>query len=94
MFCKNCGLEMDSNAKFCSKCGTPRSMEQAQVRKVIEAVELEEVKPSKFNKKEKVLDKNKLIKEYEKEMKEAAKNLQFERAAELRDIIKELKKDV
>ena len=48
----------------------------------------------KFNKKEKVLDKNKLIKEYEKEMKEAAKNLQFERAAELRDIIKELKKDV
>ena len=65
-----------------------------EVRKVIEAVELEEVKPSKFNKKEKVLDKNKLIKEYEKEMKEAAKNLQFERAAELRDIIKELKKDV
>ena len=56
-----------------------------EVRKVIEAVELEEVKPSKFNK---------LIKEYEKEMKEAAKNLQFERAAELRDIIKELKKDV
>lgn len=65
-----------------------------EVRKVIEAVELEEVKPIKFNKKEKVLDKNKLIKEYEKEMKEAAKNLQFERAAELRDIIKELKKDV
>ena len=65
-----------------------------EVRKVIEAVELEEVKPSKFNKKEKVLDKNKLIKEYEQEMKEAAKNLQFERAAELRDIIKELKKDV
>lgn len=65
-----------------------------EVRKVIEAVELEEVKPSKFNKKEKVLDKNKLIKEYEKEMKEVAKNLQFERAAELRDIIKELKKDV
>ena len=65
-----------------------------EVRKVIEAVELEEVKPSKFNKKEKVLDKNKLIKEYEKEMKEAAKNLQFERAVELRDIIKELKKDV
>ena len=65
-----------------------------EVRKVIEAVELVEVKPSKFNQKEKVLDKNKLIKEYEKEMKEAAKNLQFERAAELRDIIKELKKDV
>ena len=65
-----------------------------EVRKVIEAVELEEVKPSKFNKKEKVLDKNKLIKEYEKEMKEAAKNLQFERAAEHSDNIKEHKKDV
>lgn len=65
-----------------------------EVRKVIEAVELEEVKLSKFSKEEKVLDKNKLIKEYEKEMKEAAKSLQFERAAELRDIIKELKKDV
>ncbi|MGL5617322.1 MAG: excinuclease ABC subunit UvrB [Sarcina sp.] len=35
---------------------------------------------------------DKLIKEYEKEMKEAAKNLQFERAAELRDLIEELKK--
>lgn len=34
---------------------------------------------------------DKLIKEYEKEMKEAAKNLQFERAAELRDLITELK---
>lgn len=32
-----------------------------------------------------------LIKEYEKEMKEAAKNLNFERAAELRDLISELK---
>lgn len=34
---------------------------------------------------------DKLIKEYEKEMKEAAKNLNFERAAELRDLISELK---
>lgn len=34
---------------------------------------------------------DKLIKEYEEEMKEAAKNLQFERAAELRDLITELK---
>ena len=67
-----------------------------EVRKVIEAVESEEDKPkkSRANKKEKVLDKDKLIKEYEKEMKEAAKNLQFERAAELRDIIKELKESV
>ncbi len=67
-----------------------------EVRKVIEAVESEEDRPkkSKSNKKEKVLEKDKLIKEYEKEMKEAAKNLQFERAAELRDIIKELKESM
>lgn len=67
-----------------------------EVRKVIEAVESEDDKPkkSKSNKKEKVLDKNKLIKEYEKEMKEVSKNLQFERAAELRDIIKELKEGI
>lgn len=32
-----------------------------------------------------------MIKRLEKEMKEAAKNLQFERAAELRDAILELK---
>ncbi|MBU5900332.1 UvrB/UvrC motif-containing protein, partial [Vibrio cholerae O1] len=31
--------------------------------------------------------------QYEEEMKEAAKNLQFERAAELRDIIKDLKEN-
>ena len=35
-------------------------------------------------------DKVKLIKEYTAEMKDAAKNLQFERAAELRDMIKKL----
>ena len=36
-------------------------------------------------------DKAKLIKEYTDEMKDAAKNLQFERAAELRDMINDLK---
>ncbi|MDO4535863.1 MAG: excinuclease ABC subunit UvrB [Clostridium perfringens] len=74
---------------------TPKTIIK-EVRKVIEAVESEEDKPkkSKSNKKEKVLDKDKLIKEYEKEMREAAKNLQFERAAELRDVIKELKEGI
>ena len=38
-------------------------------------------------------DKNKLIKKYTKEMTEAAKNLQFERAAQLRDMINKLKED-
>ena len=36
-------------------------------------------------------DKKKLIKQYTEEMKEASKNLQFERAAELRDMINDLK---
>ena len=36
-------------------------------------------------------DKKKLIKKYTEEMKDAAKNLQFERAAELRDMINDLK---
>ena len=36
-------------------------------------------------------DKKKLIKQYTEEMKDAAKNIQFERAAELRDMINDLK---
>ncbi|MBB6713136.1 excinuclease ABC subunit UvrB [Clostridium gasigenes] len=43
---------------------------------------LEEINPK---------DKKKLIKKYTSEMMESAKNLQFERAAELRDIIEKLK---
>ncbi|MEN8435719.1 excinuclease ABC subunit UvrB [Clostridium septicum] len=39
-------------------------------------------------------DKKKLIKKYTEEMMEAAKNLQFERAAELRDIIEKLKSNL
>lgn len=65
------------------------------VREMIEAtkpaeeavVEAKGAKTKKLNKTEK----EKLIKEYTKEMKESAKNLQFERAAELRDIIQKLK---
>ena len=37
------------------------------------------------------MDKKKLIKQYTEEMKDAAKNLQFERAADLRDMINDLK---
>ena len=36
-------------------------------------------------------ERERLIKEYTDEMLDAAKNLQFERAAELRDIIENLK---
>lgn len=49
--------------------------------------EIEEIKPQKMTKKEKIH----LIDQIEKEMREAAKNLEFERATELRDILFELK---
>jgi excinuclease ABC subunit B len=38
-------------------------------------------------------DRDKIVKDLENEMKQAAKNLDFERAAELRDLIFELKAD-
>lgn len=63
------------------------------VRDVIEATKVAEetteykVDDKKLHSKK---EKSKLLKEYEKEMMLAAKNLQFERAAELRDIIKQL----
>ena len=53
---------------------------------VAEEAEAYEVDSTGLSEKEKA----KLIKEYTAEMKEAAKNLQFERAAELRDMIKKL----
>lgn len=73
---------------------TPTTI-QKEIRDVIRAThaaeEQEEYRPSaklgKLNKKER----EKLIGDMEKEMKEAAKALNFERAAELRDLILELK---
>lgn len=73
---------------------TPQTV-QKRVRDVIEATKvaeqkadyLAEVKTEKMSKK----DRTSLIERLEVEMKEAAKNLQFERAAELRDAILELK---
>lgn len=53
---------------------------------VAEEAETYEVDSTGLSEKEKA----KLIEEYTDEMKEAAKNLQFERAAELRDMIKKL----
>ena len=66
-----------------------------EVREVIEATKVSEeiseytakLPDSKISAK----DKKKLIKKYTDEMMDAAKNLQFERAAELRDIINDLK---
>lgn len=65
------------------------------VREVIEATKTAEDKESysiaKPSSEDKVKDKKSLLKKYETEMRDAAKNLQFERAAELRDMIKKLK---
>ena len=64
------------------------------VRAVIEATKVAE-ESADYNVEEAVelsaKDKKKLIKQYTEEMKDAAKNLQFERAAELRDMINKLK---
>ncbi|WP_090794759.1 excinuclease ABC subunit UvrB [Paenibacillus sp. GP183] len=66
-----------------------------KIRDVIEATKvaeqkadyLSDIKGSKLSKK----DRTSLIERLENEMKQAAKNLQFERAAELRDAVMELK---
>jgi excinuclease ABC subunit B len=76
---------------------TPQTI-QKKVRDVIEAVKVAEqkadyltdVKQAKMSKK----DRMSLIERLELEMKEAAKNLQFERAAELRDAVMELKAEL
>ena len=66
-----------------------------EVREVIEATkvaeEISEYTAKSPDSKISAKDKKKLIKKYTDEMMDAAKNLQFERAAELRDIINDLK---
>ena len=65
------------------------------IRDVIEATKVaEESSEYKISKESSTLtekEKKKLIKQYTEEMKDAAKNLQFERAADLRDMINDLK---
>lgn len=67
------------------------------VRDIIEATKVSEEKENYEDEVKKAAKKDipveKLIEQYKEEMKEAAKNLQFERAAELRDIIKDLKEN-
>ncbi|HFE9683324.1 TPA: excinuclease ABC subunit UvrB [Clostridium perfringens] len=67
------------------------------VRDIIEATKVSEEKENYESEVRKAAKKDipveKLIEQYEEEMKEAAKNLQFERAAELRDIIRDLKEN-
>ena len=59
------------------------------IKEVVTNIKQIENKPAKMNNK----DKQKLLLEIEKEMKEAAKNLDFERAMELRDILFEYKSE-
>lgn len=73
---------------------TPQTI-QKKIRDLIEATKVAEPKedylPDKGWNKMSKKERQKLLERLESEMKEAAKNLQFERAAELRDAILELK---
>ncbi|MGE5704610.1 MAG: excinuclease ABC subunit UvrB [Clostridia bacterium] len=76
---------------------TPQTVKKA-VREVIEATRVAEEKatymPQDEYKKLPKKDRLVVIQRMEEEMKEAARNLMFERAAELRDLILELKADM
>ncbi|MGI6225818.1 MAG: excinuclease ABC subunit UvrB [Peptococcales bacterium] len=85
-------LQLEFNKKFKI---TPQTIKKS-VRQVIEATKVAEKEPEyklshgnveKMSK----ADIRKLVKNYEKEMQEAARNLEFEKAAILRDLIIELK---
>nr|WP_209437997.1 excinuclease ABC subunit UvrB [Mesobacillus selenatarsenatis] len=73
---------------------TPQTIQKAirdVIRATIAAEEQEEYSPAEGLKKLTKKDREQVILNMEKEMKEAAKALNFERAAELRDLILELK---
>ena len=71
---------------------TPKTILK-EVRDVIEATKVaEETVEYKAEEKMSKKEKEKLIKKYTEEMMDAAKSLQFERAAQLRDMIEKLKK--
>ena len=76
-------------AEYNEKHGiTPKSIEK-KVRDLIEIGKKEE--PKKSKKKLTAADREKMIAELTKEMKEASKRLDFERAAFLRDRIRDLR---
>ena len=84
-------IQMEYNRKH----GIVPQTIRKKVHEIIEATKVAE-QPAEYeaNKKAKALTKKeriKLIESLEKEMKSAAKELNFERAAELRDLILELK---
>lgn len=74
---------------------TPTTIKK-EIREIIEATKVSE-ESAKYNSLEEAIEANNenidaLIEKYEKEMKQSAKDLQFEQAAHLRDIIFKLKK--
>ena len=80
--------------EYNSKNGMVPTTILKEVREIIEATKIaEEVAEYKVDGSKKLTkkEKDKLIKEYTEEMLLAAKNMQFERAAELRDIVNQLK---
>ena len=64
-----------------------------EIRELISNVDENEKKTGKANKKQTRLERDKTIEKIEQEMREAAKNLDFERAMELRDILFEMKSE-
>ena len=65
------------------------------IHEVVRSKETQEMTAKYMNKKSKMAkkDKERLLSDLEKEMREAAKVLDFERAAELRDILMELRSE-
>lgn len=87
-------LQMDYNTK---NNIVPKTIKK-DIREVIGITQIAEEK-EEYNSLNEALEANnknieELIEKYENEMKEAAKNLQFERAADLRDKVKKLKKEL
>ena len=68
---------------------TPKTIKKEIADLITNEVDEKEIKQEKMSK----TDKNKLMIKIEEEMKEAARNLDFERAMELRDILFELKSE-
>jgi excinuclease ABC subunit B len=85
-------IQMEYNEKH----GITPTTVKKEIREVIEATKVAEEK-AEYNSLEEAVEANNetidaLIDKYEKEMKQAAKDLQFEQAAHLRDMILKLKK--
>ena len=92
---KETNRRRDVQMKYNDEHGIVPTTVIKDVREVIEATKVSE-DVLEYNTNEDIKENiptDELIKKYTQEMKEAAKNLQFERAAELRDLIEKLKKE-